>query len=108
MIRRPPRSTLFPYTTLFRSGLFGGTGFLRNLVNSGIVSPGDSLGTLHVAGDYTQNPNGTLRIEVAGTAPRPNDVVAIGGPASPPGSVPLILLGHLPHQAGAKPTFLTS
>src|SRR5258708_9560062 len=25
MIRRPPRSTLFPYTTLFRSG-FGGAG----------------------------------------------------------------------------------
>src|SRR5260370_31192417 len=23
MIRRPPRSTLFPYTTLFRSSLFG-------------------------------------------------------------------------------------
>src|SRR5690348_18219455 len=24
MIRRPPRSTLFPYTTLFRSGMNGG------------------------------------------------------------------------------------
>src|SRR3712207_8639573 len=24
MIRRPPRSTLFPYTTLFRSGLLAG------------------------------------------------------------------------------------
>src|SRR3712207_8974607 len=24
MIRRPPRSTLFPYTTLFRSGTVGG------------------------------------------------------------------------------------
>src|SRR5256886_11429612 len=24
MIRRPPRSTLFPYTTLFRSGVVGG------------------------------------------------------------------------------------
>src|SRR3712207_7320588 len=24
MIRRPPRSTLFPYTTLFRSAKFGG------------------------------------------------------------------------------------
>src|SRR2546426_7533282 len=24
MIRRPPRSTLFPYTTLFRSGLMAG------------------------------------------------------------------------------------
>src|SRR3712207_7384284 len=30
MIRRPPRSTLFPYTTLFRSdGLFGPAGSLR-------------------------------------------------------------------------------
>src|SRR5438067_5358626 len=28
MIRRPPRSTLFPYTTLFRSA--AGTGVLRN------------------------------------------------------------------------------
>src|SRR3712207_7703868 len=26
MIRRPPRSTLFPYTTLFRSRLVGGGG----------------------------------------------------------------------------------
>src|SRR5256885_11706869 len=26
MIRRPPRSTLFPYTTLFRSQLLGGLG----------------------------------------------------------------------------------
>src|SRR5258708_18791980 len=26
MIRRPPRSTLFPYTTLFRSYSFGGRG----------------------------------------------------------------------------------
>src|SRR3712207_1369038 len=28
MIRRPPRSTLFPYTTLFRSTLGGGIGYL--------------------------------------------------------------------------------
>src|SRR5256886_13341251 len=30
MIRRPPRSTLFPYTTLFRSG-----GFVPTLIASG-------------------------------------------------------------------------
>src|SRR2546422_7229458 len=31
MIRRPPRSTLFPYTTLFRSGCpSGGTGGTRH------------------------------------------------------------------------------
>src|SRR3712207_7863512 len=29
MIRRPPRSTLFPYTTLFRSGDFGVEGGRR-------------------------------------------------------------------------------
>src|SRR5438874_8871071 len=28
MIRRPPISTLFPYTTLFRSGLAGGMGLV--------------------------------------------------------------------------------
>src|SRR2546426_8035652 len=34
MIRRPPRSTLFPYTTLFRSRLGGGVG-RRGLRNGG-------------------------------------------------------------------------
>src|SRR3712207_8327047 len=28
MIRRPPRSTLFPYTTLFRSTLFGAVAYV--------------------------------------------------------------------------------
>src|SRR3712207_8934199 len=37
MIRRPPRSTLFPYTTLFRSML--GAGLLaRNAVQRGLTS----------------------------------------------------------------------
>src|SRR3712207_8743544 len=42
MIRRPPRSTLFPYTTLFRS-----TGFLRENANNdpqGLSSLFGSLG----------------------------------------------------------------
>src|SRR5438876_5958563 len=30
MIRRPPRSTLFPYTTLFRSGFWRGVGVTHN------------------------------------------------------------------------------
>src|SRR3712207_7899919 len=32
MIRRPPRSTLFPYTTLFRSRVAAGAGFSVNLL----------------------------------------------------------------------------
>src|ERR1043166_5403994 len=34
MIRRPPRSTLFPYTTLFRSGDMDGLGTLARLRES--------------------------------------------------------------------------
>src|SRR3712207_8606763 len=36
MIRRPPRSTLFPYTTLFRS-VGGGGGFYGNLMKINIL-----------------------------------------------------------------------
>src|SRR2546430_7335775 len=38
MIRRPPRSTLFPYTTLFRSNAFSGQRYTGAV--SGSVSPG--------------------------------------------------------------------
>src|SRR3712207_8760611 len=40
MIRRPPRSTLFPYTTLFRSPF-----------HRGVVHGADRRGLLRVAGD---------------------------------------------------------
>src|SRR5256884_6697894 len=41
MIRRPPRSTLFPYTTLFRSRLTGVGEFDR--VTGGGLVPGSAL-----------------------------------------------------------------
>src|SRR5688572_33386779 len=42
MIRRPPRSTLFPYTTLFRSSL--GSRDLGAVANDGPVRPASSGG----------------------------------------------------------------
>src|SRR5258708_22878136 len=45
MIRRPPRSTLFPYTTLFRSGLWGFTVIERNYVAT--PTAGRSASSLH-------------------------------------------------------------
>src|SRR2546429_7232893 len=38
MIRRPPRSTLFPYTTLFRSGFTGTPEELDTLLAEGLAS----------------------------------------------------------------------
>src|SRR3712207_7015462 len=40
MIRRPPRSTLFPYTTLFRSGVFRGSEAVRR----GLLTPDELRG----------------------------------------------------------------
>src|SRR3712207_8437888 len=48
MIRRPPRSTLFPYTTLFRSLHAGGDGFLGVEAGSGGVVA-DVLRDAHAA-----------------------------------------------------------
>src|SRR5258707_8396829 len=44
MIRRPPRSTLFPYTTLFRSGIAPERGHESEMdrVDDGIEDGGDS------------------------------------------------------------------
>src|SRR5256885_10034193 len=41
MIRRPPRSTLFPYTTLFRSAYTGDLGALAVLRGKELANPDD-------------------------------------------------------------------
>src|SRR5258708_20421032 len=54
MIRRPPRSTLFPYTTLFRSAYDPELGLVIFGIGNpspvdGIVPPGDNLYTTSLA-----------------------------------------------------------
>src|SRR2546423_11513895 len=80
MIRRPPRSTLFPYTTLFRSGLpFGGArpggriwalepGGDRTLIVEGLRQPVNGV-TFHDGGLYVSeggHPGRISRIELDG------------------------------------------
>src|SRR3712207_7996084 len=63
MIRRPPRSTLFPYTTLFRSGRRA-----RELTVRGIpVSPGLAIGPVF---DTSETPAETPRRAIAEEAVR--------------------------------------
>src|SRR3712207_8242459 len=59
MIRRPPRSTLFPYTTLFRSVAQGGAEVVAGAVDlAGLVATGHvgdqvfDLGLELVVGDF--------------------------------------------------------
>src|SRR5258705_5722656 len=48
MIRRPPRSTLFPYTTLFRSHLAGGDPVLS--LHEAVVRGVDEHGVVELTG----------------------------------------------------------
>src|SRR6266478_4253152 len=80
MIRRPPRSTLFPYTTLFRSdpgsiGVSGGSGGQRpahGLVSLQRISPPEERTTAADAGEHqvhTPYP-GLLRSSASGKRSR--------------------------------------
>ncbi len=81
---------------LLDGGTLGGSGsILGNLVNNGVVAPGNSPGTLAITGDYTQG--GTLQIEIASDA---HDQLAVSGTAILGGVLEVALLGG--------PTFMPS
>src|SRR3989475_8879430 len=51
MIRRPPRSTLFPYTTLFRSGVLANDSDVDGDILSAVLVSGPTHGALTLNGD---------------------------------------------------------
>src|SRR2546427_981073 len=71
MIRRPPRSTLFPYTTLFRSGqgpgvglgiVEGHDGFPLFIADLGLLDPGH-LEQGHLDRDRTRSEEHTSELQ---------------------------------------------
>src|SRR3712207_9339928 len=69
MIRRPPRSTLFPYTTLFRSSLplvFAPTGFTRLMHTEGEIAVGRVAERVGIP--YALSTMGTTTIEALAAA----------------------------------------
>src|SRR2546430_16384712 len=59
MIRRPPRSTLFPYTTLFRSGALG---VLKTVVALDMLHVIEARGTIGAVVDMTDDVNAVLPV----------------------------------------------
>src|SRR3712207_7371057 len=65
MIRRPPRSSLFPYTTLFRSFVQGGEGYRPGLgVVRGCIKGSDGVGRKIVVHPPDQAANNQLVVTV--------------------------------------------
>src|SRR3989454_7898429 len=106
MIRRPPRSTLFPYTTLFRSGDYSSGNFTAT-----------QAGTYHWRASYSGDPNNnpagpTACADPAGAGggeegPPPGETrgpppAATGGAGLFPGKTPG---GGGPHGADTLPGF---
>ncbi len=72
--------------TVASGGDLGGSGTITgNVVNNGRLSPGNSIGTLTVTGNYTQNSGGTYQVEV--NAAGQNDRLNVTGVATLGGSV---------------------
>ena len=66
--------------TVASLGTLRGHGTINgNVISSGTVAPGGSIGTLTINGNYTQNSNGTLSIELD---PAETSLLAVSGTAS--------------------------
>jgi len=78
----------------------GGTGTIAgNVVNSGIVAPGMSAGTIHIGGTYAQAPGGTLAIELASNSNY--DVLDVTGAANLSGTLIVSLISGFAPQQGS-------
>src|SRR3989454_1003097 len=90
MIRRPPRSTLFPYTTLFRSFASDGTGTFSPGTSCNLLA--GAAGTARCAVTYTPTVVGTGTHSITGTfVPTSNHAASNGAFAltvSPPAAAP--------------------
>ena len=88
-------------------GQYGGTGTTNGALNNttGVVAPGNSIGTQNINGNYVQGAGATLAIEVNGTA---SDVLAATGTATLDGTVQFSLFGSDPIADGTSYTFLTA
>jgi len=81
-----------------------GTGHVQgNVINQGLIAPGNSPGTLTISGNYTQSAGASLSIEIGGTTPGAQyDVLSVTGNAAitPGAALNVSLVGGFIPSAG--------
>jgi outer membrane autotransporter protein len=96
-------------TSVNAAGLLGGAGTIRgSVVNGGIVSPGNAVGTLTINNNYTQSGAGTLRIQIAGVGAGQHDLLSVGGTANLAGTVQVVRLNNFQLRPGDQVILLTA
>ena len=90
--------------TVRPGGTLGGTGTAGRTVAFGRVAPGNSIGTLTVAGDYVQAPGSVLEIEIDGAGHA--DLLDVQGDADLQGGE-IQVLGLQGGSLGRTMTFMT-
>ena len=78
------RGTLPGPMVVNTQGTLGGNGYCGTVTNHGIVAPGESIGTIHIIGDYNQAADGALAIEIDNVT---HDYVYVAGVANLNGAV---------------------
>jgi prepilin-type N-terminal cleavage/methylation domain-containing protein len=80
-----------------------------NVINSGLIAPGFSPGIIKIDGDYTQENDGVLELEVGGLAPgTQHDQLQITGLASLAGRLEVPIIDGFVPQLNDEITILTA
>jgi autotransporter-associated beta strand protein len=85
----------------------GGIGTIQgSATNGGIIGPGETFGTLHIGGNYTQTAGGRLEVELASVGSY--DSLAITGSAALAGTLAVSLPGGFMPAAGNEFQIVTA
>lgn len=98
-----------PAVTIGTGGILTGTGTITgNVTNSGIISPGDPVGTLTIRGNFAQTSNGIFRLELGGLSSGEFGLLAVTGNATLAGTLQLVRSANFQFMPGNKLVFLTA
>ncbi|HEX2474771.1 MAG TPA: hypothetical protein VHK01_08500, partial [Lacipirellulaceae bacterium] len=86
--------------------IHGNFDIVGNVTNSGRLSPGNSVGTIAIDGDYVQTTAGKLHIELESSSSY--DRIQIIGDAQLGGTLEVVTIGDFAPAVGAQFTFLTA
>jgi outer membrane autotransporter protein len=93
--------------TVMRGSMVGGNGLIAgNLVNNGLVSPGNSPGTLSIGGNFTQTPSGSFLLEAGSLSVF--DRLNVTGAAALAGNLTATGFGGHTLSVGDRYQFLTA